>query len=131
MIGFGEDNEEFGNGVPSLVTCEEIKNTEGFADNSLLIQISTWSGIMIQIVFPGYIMHLTRNESYTAWDDYEIRKGKYLVIFERSRVMDFLDDVILQTEDYSWPGKGIHYGIYTARHIIDVIANCEPVITTI
>lgn len=66
MIGFGEENEEFGNVPPSLIVCEEIQNGEGFADNALLIQIDTWTGIRLQIIFPGYIMHLTRNESYTA-----------------------------------------------------------------
>ena len=129
MIGFGEKNEEFGNVPPSLIICKEIQNKEGFADNALLIQISTWTGIELQIKFPGYIMHLTRNESYTAWNDDEIRLGNYLIIFTKSRLIDAYDDLIVHTEDYSWPGKGTHYGIYTADHIIDVLANSAPIIT--
>lgn len=131
MIGFGKDNEEFGNMPPSLISCEEMQDEEGFADNALIIRIVTYTGITLQIVFPSYIMHLTRNESYTAWDDNEIREGNYLIVFKRSELIDFYDRVILHTEDYSWPGKGIHYGVYTADHVIDIIADSEPVIKKI
>ena len=129
MIGFGEKNEELGNVPPSLIACEEIQNAEGFADNALLIQISAWTGIELQIKFPSYIMHLTRNESFTAWNDDEIRQGNYLIIFTRSRFIDTYDDMIIQTEDHSWPGRGTHYGIYTSDHIIDVLAESTPIIT--
>ena len=128
MVGFGEKNEEFGKVPPSLITCEETKDEEGFAENSILIKFITDTGTHYEIRFPSYIMHLTRNESYTAWDDYEIREGRYLVIFSRSRLMDFYGDEIVHTKDYSWPGRGKHYGIYTADHIIDIIADCEPAI---
>ena len=55
MIGFGEKNEEFGNIPPALVSCEEICNDEGFAKNSLMIKISTWTGItmVVRIQFKG------------------------------------------------------------------------------
>ena len=129
MIGFGKSNEEFGKVPPSLVLCEEIQNEDGFADNSLLIRFITYTGIIFDVRFPSYIMHLTRNESYTAWDDYEAREGYYLVLFTRSRLLDFYDDVIIHTADYSWPGRGTHYGIYAADHIIDIIADSEPVIS--
>lgn len=49
MIGFGENYEEFGNVPPSLIVCEEIQNAKGFAENALLIQISTRTGIELQI----------------------------------------------------------------------------------
>lgn len=129
MVGFGENNEEFGKVPPSLVACEEIKGEDGFAENSLLIRFVTYTGISLEIRFPSYIMHLTRNESYTSWDDYEMREGSYLVIFTRSRLIDLYDDVIMHTEDYSWPGRGTHYGVYTADHIIDIIADSKPVIS--
>ena len=129
MIGFGKNNEEFGNIPPALISCEEVSNEKGFAKNSLMIKISTWTDITIQIIFPSYIMHLTRNESYTAWDDYEIRQGNYLVAFTKSRLIDFYDNVIIHTEDDSWPGRGKHFGVYTDSHLIDVIADSEPIIT--
>lgn len=132
MIGFGEDNKEFGRMAPYLISCEEIINDEDdSSSNALLIRLITDSGIKIQIEIKSYIMHLTRNESYTVWDDYEIRKGNYLVIFEKSRLIDFYDLAIAHTEDYSYPGEGIHYGIYTCDHIIDIIADSTPIITKI
>ncbi|MCQ2481919.1 MAG: hypothetical protein MJ153_00315 [Clostridia bacterium] len=128
MIGFGELNEEFGNLPPYLISIEEV-NEEGYATNSLNIKIETDTGIIICIEFDSYIMHMTRNESYTSWDNYEVRKGNYLVDFTKSRFNDFYDDVIIHTEDYSYPGRGHHYGIYTCDHIIDVLSNEVPKIT--
>ena len=83
MIGFGKDNEEFGNVPPSIVSCEELNDDEGFAENSLLVKLVTYTGITLQIQFSDYIMHLTRNESYTAWDDEEIRSGNYLGLLKK------------------------------------------------
>ena len=74
-------------------------------------------------------MHLTRNESYTAWNDDEIRQGNYLIVFTRSRLIDAYDDLIIHTENYSWLGRGTHYGVYTADHIIDVLSDSTPIIT--
>ncbi|MCD7810581.1 MAG: hypothetical protein LUG91_01840 [Ruminococcus sp.] len=125
MIGFGETNEEFGKVPPVLISIEEIKEGQ-YATNSLLIKIATETNIYISIKFESYIMHLTRNESYTVWDDYEVRNGNYLVKFSKSRLIDFYDVAIIHTEDYSFPGRGQHYGVYTGDHIIDIIADCIP-----
>ena len=132
MIGFGENNEEFGKLPPYLISCEEIISDDGdFSPNALLIRLIADTGIKLQIEIKSYIMHLTRNESYTIWDNYEIRKGNYLVIFEKSRLIDFYDLAISHTKDYSYPGKGTHYGVYTCNHIIDIIADSTPIITRI
>lgn len=128
MIGFGEKNEEFGRLPPYLLSCQEVISNEA-PSNSLLVKLITDSGLKLQIEINNYIMHLTRNESYTVWDNYEIRRGNYLVVFEKSRLIDFYDLVIAHTEDYSYPGRGMHFGIYTCDHIIDIIANSIPVIT--
>lgn len=108
MICFGKLNEEFGNLPPYLISIEKVME-EGYATNSLRIKIETDTdtGIKVCIEFESYIMHLTRNESYTSWDEYEVRKGNYLVDFEKSRLTDFYEVVIIHTEDYSYPGRGI------------------------
>lgn len=129
MIGFGMDNEEFGKVPPSIISCEEISDDEGFADNALLIKMVTYTGIKLLIRFPEYIMHLTRNESFTAWDEAEHREGNYLIVFTQSEFINYYDKVIIHTADYSWPGKGTHYGIYAADHLIDIISNESPIIT--
>ena len=91
MIGFGKDNEEFGKVAPSIQSFEEMKDEEGFADNSLLIRLVTWTGIKLEIRFPSYIMFLTRNESYTAFDGDEVRQGTYLIVFSKSHLRDFYE----------------------------------------
>lgn len=115
---------------PYLISCEEIiADEKDNTANSLLIRIKMYTEIDCQIFFPKYIMHLTQNESYTAWDNYKKRKGNYLIIFDKSRFIDFYDDVIIHTENYLWPSRDTHYGIYTCSHIIDVISENKPVIT--
>ena len=56
MIDFGKDNEEFGQVPPSLISCEEMREDEGFADNALIIKIMNYTGRTLQIVFPSYII---------------------------------------------------------------------------
>mgnify|MGYP003306748304 CR=1 FL=1 len=123
MIGFGKDNTEFGCVPPTVISCEEMHDDEGFAINSLLVKIVTYTGLKLQIQFSDYIMHLTRNESFTGYDPEEKWVGKYLILFSKSQLIDFYDRAIMHTEDYSWPGRGTHYGIYTVDHIIDIISS--------
>lgn len=80
-----------------------------------------------EIVFEDYVIYQNRNESYTVWDDYEIRKGNYLIIFEKSRLLDYYEDVLFDFDDEETKrDKRKHYGIYTENHILDVISNSEP-----
>ena len=84
-----------------------------------------------EIVFSDYIIYQCRNESYTAFDDTEIRSGKYLVTFEKSRLLDFYENVIFDFDSIDTKTKREHYGIISANHIIDVIANEPPIIRKI
>lgn len=130
VIEFGNENMECGKFPPYVISCREIIDEQTVL-NTLEIVVGVESGAEYRIVFKDYMMHLTRNESYTAWDNYEVRKGRYFVVFEKSRMLDFLDTVIIHTDDHSWPGIGRHYGVYTCDHIIDVITAHEPEITQI
>ena len=89
-------------------------------------------GSIYEIMFENYIMYQTRNESYCSWDDYEIRKGNFLILFERSRLLDQLQNItdcqVLDDGSY-YPAKWKHYGIVSQNHIIDIISQQEPVIT--
>ena len=84
-----------------------------------------------QILFDSYIIYQCRNESYTTYDFDEIRKGKYLIIFEKSRLLDYYKDVIFDFDYEDTKSTRKHYGIYTENHIIDVISNEAPIITKI
>ena len=82
-----------------------------------------------EILFEGYILYQTRNESYTSWDDYEIRNGTYFIIFEKSRLLDalpVLTDCQILSDGTPYPGNWKHYGIYCQNHIIDIISCYEP-----
>lgn len=85
-----------------------------------------------EIIFDNYIIYQNRNESYTIWDDYEVRKGNYLIIFEKSRLLDYYEDVLFDfDDDETRKNKRKHYGIYTVSHILDIISNTKPKINKI
>lgn len=90
--------------------------------------------VLYEIVFQDYIMYQTRNESYCSFDSEEIRCGKYLITFEKSKLLSNVSNItdaqILSDETY-YPGRWKHYGIYTQNHIIDVISHNAPSMTVL
>ena len=92
------------------------------------------ASVQYEIVFRDYIMYQTRNESYCSFDPEEIRRGKYLITFEESKLLSNVSNItdaqILSDETY-YPGRWVHYGIYTQNHIIDVISHNAPSITVL
>lgn len=87
---------------------------------------------LYEIMFEDYVFHITRNESYTYWDNYEIRNGKYFIIFDKSRLLDYLPQLVEpEIVEAYYPNGWKHYGIYCQNHIIDVIATNKPKIKCI
>ena len=86
-------------------------------------------GAIYRITFESYIIYQCRNESYTCYDNTEIGKGKYLIVFEKSKLLDYYESVLFDFDTESTKSQRKHYGIYTENHIIDVIANEPPTIT--
>ena len=84
---------------------------------------------MYEIKFETYIIYQCRNESYTYYDSNEIIKGKYLVVFEQSALLDYYKNVIFDRDVYFDTSNRKHYGIVTENHIIDIISNDTPIIT--
>lgn len=85
-----------------------------------------------EICFQGYILYQIRNESFCSFDPEEIRHGRYLIKFEKSKLLSYLSSVtdVGRFDDGSfYPGKWTHYGISTQNHVIDVISHIPPVIT--
>lgn len=82
-----------------------------------------------EIRFESYIIYQCRNESYTYWQEDEVRKGNYLIIFKKSNFLDYYEKVIFDFDSDDWKINRKHYGIYTENHIIDVISNKPPIIT--
>lgn len=84
---------------------------------------------LYEIVFEHYVLHQTRNESYTVWDKYEVRKGRYFIIFEKSRLLDYVPHLVeIGLVEDLFPNGYKHYGIYCQNHIIDIITTKAPVI---
>lgn len=159
MLEFGTDNEEITENSPSapfvlsiddngsnqlrIVIALPQKGSEGqrlddfpIKDNDKLNEILLHAypvyedmSRVYEILFSDYIIYQCRNESYTCWDDREIRKGKYLIVFEKSRLLEYYEDVIFDFDSDNIKRERKHYGIYTENHVIDVISNQAPVIT--
>lgn len=84
---------------------------------------------MYEIIFEDYVFHITRNESYASYDEWEIRKGKYFIIFERSHLLELLPEIVVPGFiECHYPDGWKHYGIYCQNHIIDVIAPGKPIV---
>lgn len=82
-----------------------------------------------EIIFENYIMYQVRNESFCSYDSDEIRSGKFMIVFEESKLLDYLmvsTDACQLDDGTFYPGEWRHYGIYTQSHIIDVVALDEP-----
>ena len=87
-----------------------------------------------EITFTDYILYQTRNESYCSYDPQEVRRGRYFLIFEHSRLLDtlpLLTDCQMTQSGDAYPGRWTHYGIYCQNHIIDIISHTAPVIRNI
>lgn len=156
MIVFGSENKEAGKNSPFLISFEEGEDNEIRLVVALAskgkrkfdtddIDVPGLREILkdstplcpsdekrYEIIFSEYIMHQTRDESFCCWDDYEIWHGNFFIIFEKSRLLDYMDNAINKAiaESY-WPEGWKHYGICCQNHIIDVISPSEPQIKVI
>lgn len=83
---------------------------------------------LYKIYFDDYIMYQTRNESYASYDPNEIRIGKGLILFEKSRLLDSVSRLsnVFDDDNDAYPAKFRHYGIYTQNHVVDIISHIEP-----
>ncbi|MCM1299102.1 MAG: hypothetical protein NC203_08980 [Firmicutes bacterium] len=112
--------------------------SEAFGDNEKISELLSKASPLYpdhskiyEITFDRYIMYQVRNESYSSWDNYEVRRGKYFIVFERSRLLDYLaaaTDCRVLPDGSFYPDKWTHYGIYCQNHIIDVVSAFPPTI---
>ena len=154
MIQFGQENhemrtapfliraiEEMNNALKVIVATPIAKEKGTIIDaetselNHLLstcVPLSPDENNVYEILFENYIFHIIRNESFTLQDNYGISKGKYFIVFDQSRLLDCLPQLVEQSilEAY-FPSGWKHYGIYCQNHIIDVIAAEEPKVKSV
>lgn len=154
MIGFGAENnihrlpfliraaEEQDNDVKYVIALPRVKNKgeteadKNFTDDPGLKKIISESSPiypdennMYEITFEDYILHMTRNESYSFGNPCDVGKGDHFIIYESSRLLDCLPDLsetgIIQAV---YENGYKHYGIRCQNHTIDVITAHEPII---
>lgn len=134
-----EINEEDDNELHIIISCSEIihnKDIPEHSDNTVLDEILQDCKPIkpskirkFELVFEDYIIYQVRNESYCSYDPSEIRIGKYLIEFEKSKLLDYLSiSTYAQQLDNGefFPYQWKHYGVYTQNHIIDIISHINP-----
>ena len=123
---------EVGNLGDNIPDFEAVDETTRQALQGILAKsrpIEANENCLFEICFHDYIIYQTRNESFCFFVPNEIRHGKYLVTFEKSKLLSYLGEITdaQQLDDGSfYPGEWTHYGIYTQNHVIDVISHCPP-----
>lgn len=84
-----------------------------------------------EIIFEDYLLYQIRNESYTSGDPDEVRCGRWLSVCERSKLLSDIGrytDAQQLADGSCYPDQWKHYQIITQRHIVDVVAICEPIV---
>lgn len=79
----------------------------------------------VQVCFAGVVAWQVVDESYTTWDDSEVRDGRdFLAALSMSAYLRFVD------EHHGWyrdtVGPAVHYRLWTEGEVIDVVAHSEP-----
>ena len=118
----GEDLEDFPEPVKSSVE-EMLMDSTSIYENMDQVY---------EILFQDYILYQNYDERFSFRDEYESWKGKHLVVYERSRLLDYCRTVLL---DVDLPPGNVntrkHYGIFTEFHILEVITHTDPIIRKI
>ena len=125
-VGEVDDN------IPDLEDMDEATRQvlRGILNDTRPIEIN--ERCLFEICFHDYIIYQIRNESFCSFDPHEVRHGKSLITFEKSKLLSHLTDITdaQQLDDGSfYPDRWVHYGIYTQNHVIDVVSHCPPIIS--
>lgn len=71
-------------------------------------------------------MYQVRNESFSSYDLAEIHSGKFINMFEKSKLLDYFTvstDACQLADGIFDPGKWKHYGIYPFRAVPSIFSN--------
>jgi hypothetical protein len=79
---------------------------------------------LFEIRFPQFVAWQVVNESFTSFDEYELRDDTgTLQTLSRSKYFDYVKANHGWYEDVIGPAK--HYRVWTENEVVDVVA-CEP-----
>jgi hypothetical protein len=118
---------------PSSDSLEDEKNEKIRELLSATMQLVSDDSQIYKIHFEMYLMYQCRNESYAYNNDEHISVGQGLLLFEKSKLLDYVNDVmdVPLARHMQHGSKLQHYGIYTLNNTIDVVTFHEPVIEKI
>lgn len=113
------------------LTEESLKNESSEALKKVLLGSTPMEvhedSEYVRIIFKKVVAWQMVDESYTAWDDYEVRDDKnYLQVLSRSRYLDFVNQHHGWYSDIAGPAQ--HYRIWTQDEVIDVVSHDLPTI---
>ena len=125
MVGFGLDNVDMGRKIAPLV----VALTDDIDHNLRVVVTQSFPregdpDDYWEVSFSGYVLFMERDESYTVPDDYEARRGRWLEVFERSRLMGHLSSYTFA--DDLFPGPLTHYRVCGEDHVVDVVTTATP-----
>jgi len=116
---------------PSPELLDAVDDDKVSAILSTAVQLVPDDTRIYRIRFEHYIIYQGRNESYAYNDDRcHTTKGKGLILFERSKLLEYVSDAIDVYTAMHMEGENKlrHYGIYTLNNIIDVVTFFEPIV---
>lgn len=125
MVGFGLENVEMGRQIAPCV----VSLTDDIDHSLRVVVTQSFPGEgdpddYWEVSFSGYVLFMERDESYTISDDYEVGRGRWLEVFERSRLTDHLSSYTFA--DNLFPGPLTHYRICGEDHVVDVVTAATP-----
>ena len=77
-----------------------------------------------ELSWDTYVAYSVRNECYTGTDDYEVYEGRLLVVFRKSRYLDFIGQATFANDLH--PAVLQHWGVFCLNHTIDVVSVGAP-----
>jgi hypothetical protein len=79
----------------------------------------------VEICFSQPIAWQLVDESFTAWDDYEVRDDQFAFqVLSQSKYLDYVRANHGWFEDVRGPAK--HYRVWTENEVVDVITSVPP-----
>jgi len=116
---------------PRVIENEMSEEIQNLISNK--VQMMQDDSQRYMISFKAYIAYQGRNESYAIGGDNEISEGQGLIVFEKSKLLDYIHefvDVDLAMAMHK-KIKLLHYGVYTLNNIVDIVTFYEPIIEKI
>jgi len=113
--------------LDSLGYVEPENNLKLLSDTT---QLTSDGSQIYKIYFENYIMYQGRNESYAFENKNEFSIGQGLVLFKKSKLLDFIcecADIDLAMAMHK-KTQLRHYGVYTLNNMIDIVTFYEPTI---